>query len=167
MCGGKTRSVGMATPTPAEENYGAGRVENYLCDKCNQHTRFPRYNHPGTLNRHLNCVWPLTITNALVWFRIVTARKRSCGNVVFLHVSVCPQGEGASRMHLPQMDLPTSGCTPPPPPPVDAPPPPPVCTPTSGWHHAAPNQWMHPSSQKIHGQQAGGTLKCILVLIFF
>ena len=49
-CGGNTRSVGMATPTPAEENYGAGRVENYFCDKCNQHTRFPRYNYPGALN---------------------------------------------------------------------------------------------------------------------
>ena len=48
-CNGKTHNVGMVEPTPAEKLYGAGRVENYRCAACGEHTRFPRYNHPEML----------------------------------------------------------------------------------------------------------------------
>ncbi|XP_069137511.1 peptide-N(4)-(N-acetyl-beta-glucosaminyl)asparagine amidase-like [Argopecten irradians] len=49
MCQGKTRGVGMAEPTQEDLRWGASRVENYRCDKCNRYVRFPRYNDPGRL----------------------------------------------------------------------------------------------------------------------
>ena len=36
-------------PTEFELTWGAGRVEVYKCIKCNQITRFPRFNHPSKL----------------------------------------------------------------------------------------------------------------------
>ena len=48
-CGGKTRGVGGVTPLPVELAWWGNRVENYQCELCGSHTRFPRYNHPGKL----------------------------------------------------------------------------------------------------------------------
>ncbi|XP_071167809.1 peptide-N(4)-(N-acetyl-beta-glucosaminyl)asparagine amidase-like [Mytilus edulis] len=48
-CGGKPTSVGMATPTADDTRWGAGRVENYKCEKCQKFIRFPRYNSPEKL----------------------------------------------------------------------------------------------------------------------
>ncbi|XP_060064096.1 peptide-N(4)-(N-acetyl-beta-glucosaminyl)asparagine amidase-like [Ylistrum balloti] len=48
-CQGKTRSVGMAEPSQEDLGWGASRVENYRCDRCNRFVRFPRYNDPGRL----------------------------------------------------------------------------------------------------------------------
>ncbi|XP_041364348.1 peptide-N(4)-(N-acetyl-beta-glucosaminyl)asparagine amidase-like isoform X2 [Gigantopelta aegis] len=49
-CSANTTSLlGGVTPSPAEQIWGAARVENYRCSSCNQLTRFPRYNHPGKL----------------------------------------------------------------------------------------------------------------------
>ena len=48
-CDGKTQSVGMAEPTGEDLRYGAHRVENYKCDRCQVFTRFPRYNDPVKL----------------------------------------------------------------------------------------------------------------------
>jgi hypothetical protein len=44
-----TKLVGGSAPTPAEAAGRAGRVEVYECKACSGTTRFPRYNHPGTL----------------------------------------------------------------------------------------------------------------------
>ena len=48
-CQGATENIGIEDPTPDELLWGAARVENYICVQCNQHTRFPRYNHAGKL----------------------------------------------------------------------------------------------------------------------
>ena len=48
-CRGPTMSVGNTTPTAAELTWGGNRVELYKCSRCNNETRFPRYNHPGKL----------------------------------------------------------------------------------------------------------------------
>ena len=48
-CGGATHGEGSAEPTHEELEWGAVRVENYQCDACGRHTRFPRYNHPEKL----------------------------------------------------------------------------------------------------------------------
>ena len=109
----------------------------------------------------------------------MTARKRSCGKVIFLYVFVCPRRGGGqpSRNAMgrtPWIDAPHSGwmhptqdgCTHPP----------------SGWMHPAPSGWMHPSLdgcpppppgwmqppplQNTEGQQSVVRilLECILVL---
>ena len=49
VCGGRTAASGMASPTPEELRWGAGRVEAYTCTTCSRPARFPRYNHPGKL----------------------------------------------------------------------------------------------------------------------
>ncbi len=49
FCGGSTRNLGMTEPSASEVMFGASRVENYQCQQCSRHTRFPRYNHPGKL----------------------------------------------------------------------------------------------------------------------
>lgn len=49
FCGEATRGIGSVEPTPQEQQWGGGRVENYECTRCRRHTRFPRYNHPGKL----------------------------------------------------------------------------------------------------------------------
>lgn len=48
-CGVPTRHAGMSAPTPAETSDGAGRVEVYHCQQCQQSTRFPRYTNPSKL----------------------------------------------------------------------------------------------------------------------
>lgn len=48
-CQGKTKTVGMAEPTQEDIRWGASRVENYRCDRCNKYVRFPRYNDPCKL----------------------------------------------------------------------------------------------------------------------
>ncbi|XP_067664918.1 peptide-N(4)-(N-acetyl-beta-glucosaminyl)asparagine amidase-like [Haliotis asinina] len=48
-CGAETRLIGGVDPLPQERIWGASRVENYRCNSCQQHTRFPRYNHPQKL----------------------------------------------------------------------------------------------------------------------
>ncbi|XP_070567617.1 peptide-N(4)-(N-acetyl-beta-glucosaminyl)asparagine amidase-like [Ptychodera flava] len=48
-CGGDTRSVGMLDPMAEELKWGGSRVEGYVCNTCQQYTRFPRYNHPAKL----------------------------------------------------------------------------------------------------------------------
>ncbi|XP_033749677.1 peptide-N(4)-(N-acetyl-beta-glucosaminyl)asparagine amidase-like [Pecten maximus] len=49
ICKGTTRSIGMAESSQEDLNWGASRVENYRCDRCNKSVRFPRYNDPGRL----------------------------------------------------------------------------------------------------------------------
>ncbi|XP_059435376.1 peptide-N(4)-(N-acetyl-beta-glucosaminyl)asparagine amidase isoform X2 [Corylus avellana] len=43
-CGSKTIHHGMGPPLSSETQYGASRVELYLCSFCSRITRFPRYN---------------------------------------------------------------------------------------------------------------------------
>lgn len=49
VCGKATKVAGMARPAPDEARGLAGCVEVYRCTTCYATTRFPRYNHPGTL----------------------------------------------------------------------------------------------------------------------
>ena len=58
---GDMQNLGYGTPTDEERLTGnAGRVELYMCQKCHQQTRFPRYNNPAfmmksRLNRRGRC----------------------------------------------------------------------------------------------------------------
>ncbi|WIA31328.1 hypothetical protein OEZ86_002229 [Tetradesmus obliquus] len=49
LCGCPTSGIGMVQPTAAEARDGAGRVEAYRCNVCQQVTRFPRYARPAKL----------------------------------------------------------------------------------------------------------------------
>ncbi|CAH2282985.1 peptide-N(4)-(N-acetyl-beta-glucosaminyl)asparagine amidase isoform X1 [Pelobates cultripes] len=49
LCGGPTHSKGPLTPTEDDLRWGADRVENHYCDKCQHSNRFPRYNDPEKL----------------------------------------------------------------------------------------------------------------------
>lgn len=44
-----TKYIGNGNPTIEEKKWIANVVEIYQCIKCNQYTRFPRYNHVGKL----------------------------------------------------------------------------------------------------------------------
>lgn len=48
-CGGVPTSVGMTNPDAEDLRWGASRVENYKCEKCQKFVRFPRYNSPEKL----------------------------------------------------------------------------------------------------------------------
>ncbi|XP_004692330.1 PREDICTED: peptide-N(4)-(N-acetyl-beta-glucosaminyl)asparagine amidase isoform X1 [Condylura cristata] len=49
-CGGQTKSRGESLfPNDDELKWGANRVEDHYCDKCQFSNRFPRYNHPEKL----------------------------------------------------------------------------------------------------------------------
>ncbi|XP_038653255.1 peptide-N(4)-(N-acetyl-beta-glucosaminyl)asparagine amidase [Scyliorhinus canicula] len=48
-CGGETQPSGSLTPSSEDQRWGAQRVENHLCSKCNTSNRFPRYNHAEKL----------------------------------------------------------------------------------------------------------------------
>uniref|UniRef100_A0A8C5Q0I8 Peptide-N(4)-(N-acetyl-beta-glucosaminyl)asparagine amidase n=1 Tax=Leptobrachium leishanense TaxID=445787 RepID=A0A8C5Q0I8_9ANUR len=48
-CEGPTHSKEALPPTADEERWGADRVENHYCDKCQFSNRFPRYNSPEKL----------------------------------------------------------------------------------------------------------------------
>ena len=49
VCGAATRIQGMVQGSPGEIQFGASRVELYVCEGCNAPTRFPRYNDPVKL----------------------------------------------------------------------------------------------------------------------
>ncbi|XP_068092279.1 peptide-N(4)-(N-acetyl-beta-glucosaminyl)asparagine amidase [Hyperolius riggenbachi] len=49
QCGGDTDSKGSLSPTGDDIRWGANRVENHYCNKCNHINRFPRYNNPEKL----------------------------------------------------------------------------------------------------------------------
>ncbi|XP_044150427.1 peptide-N(4)-(N-acetyl-beta-glucosaminyl)asparagine amidase [Bufo gargarizans] len=48
-CGGQTVAKGSLTPSADDLQWGANRVENHYCNKCQHINRFPRYNDPGKL----------------------------------------------------------------------------------------------------------------------
>ncbi|KAM9308819.1 peptide-N(4)-(N-acetyl-beta-glucosaminyl)asparagine amidase [Gastrophryne carolinensis] len=48
-CGGATEAKGALTPSGDDLRWGASRVENHFCNKCNYINRFPRYNNPEKL----------------------------------------------------------------------------------------------------------------------
>ncbi|XP_078095513.1 peptide-N(4)-(N-acetyl-beta-glucosaminyl)asparagine amidase [Mustelus asterias] len=48
-CGEATRPSGSLPPSSEDQRWGAQRVENHLCNKCNTSNRFPRYNHAEKL----------------------------------------------------------------------------------------------------------------------
>ncbi|KAM4706026.1 peptide-N(4)-(N-acetyl-beta-glucosaminyl)asparagine amidase isoform 2-T2 [Rhinophrynus dorsalis] len=48
-CGGQTQVRDALPPSAEELRWGADRVENHYCEKCQHSNRFPRYNHPGKL----------------------------------------------------------------------------------------------------------------------
>ncbi|XP_040289093.1 peptide-N(4)-(N-acetyl-beta-glucosaminyl)asparagine amidase [Bufo bufo] len=48
-CGGQTVAKGSLTPSADDLRWGANRVENHYCNKCQHINRFPRYNDPGKL----------------------------------------------------------------------------------------------------------------------
>eukprot|EP00298_Acanthocystis_sp_HF-20_P009694 c18450_g1_i2.p1 GENE.c18450_g1_i2~~c18450_g1_i2.p1 ORF type:complete len:521 (+),score=196.61 c18450_g1_i2:35-1564(+) len=48
-CGIKTTAIGSGAPNQSEQSFFAGVVELYVCTKCNDQVRFPRYNHAGKL----------------------------------------------------------------------------------------------------------------------
>lgn len=48
-CGGQTHNAGSLSPSTDDLRWGAQRVENHFCQKCQLSTRFPRYNHPEKL----------------------------------------------------------------------------------------------------------------------
>ncbi|XP_072009709.1 peptide-N(4)-(N-acetyl-beta-glucosaminyl)asparagine amidase [Engystomops pustulosus] len=48
-CGGQTQTKESLTPSADDLRWGAQRVENHYCSKCQYANRFPRYNDPGKL----------------------------------------------------------------------------------------------------------------------
>ncbi|XP_049606380.1 peptide-N(4)-(N-acetyl-beta-glucosaminyl)asparagine amidase isoform X2 [Syngnathus scovelli] len=48
-CGGPTQNRGSLGPTGDDLRWGAQRVENHYCQRCQLSTRFPRYNNPEKL----------------------------------------------------------------------------------------------------------------------
>lgn len=48
-CGATPTSMGMADPSADDLRWGASRVENYKCERCQKFIRFPRYNSPEKL----------------------------------------------------------------------------------------------------------------------
>ena len=53
-CNVEGQTCGYLPPLEDEERWGAARVEGYICPRCGQDMRFPRYNHPGKLLGKLN-----------------------------------------------------------------------------------------------------------------
>ncbi|XP_069814761.1 peptide-N(4)-(N-acetyl-beta-glucosaminyl)asparagine amidase [Dendropsophus ebraccatus] len=48
-CGGATEAKGSLSPSDDDLRWGATRVENHYCNKCQYINRFPRYNDPAKL----------------------------------------------------------------------------------------------------------------------
>ncbi|CAN2389743.1 domain present in PNGases and other hypothetical proteins [Pristimantis euphronides] len=48
-CGGQTEAKESLSPSADDLRWGASRVENHFCNKCQHINRFPRYNDPGKL----------------------------------------------------------------------------------------------------------------------
>ncbi|XP_040208947.1 peptide-N(4)-(N-acetyl-beta-glucosaminyl)asparagine amidase isoform X1 [Rana temporaria] len=49
QCNGQTETKESLTPSTDDLRWGATRVENHYCNKCNHINRFPRYNNPEKL----------------------------------------------------------------------------------------------------------------------
>ncbi|KAM4689270.1 peptide-N(4)-(N-acetyl-beta-glucosaminyl)asparagine amidase isoform 2-T2 [Discoglossus pictus] len=49
QCGGQTIVKDALSPSTDDLRWGANRVENHYCEKCQHSNRFPRYNDPGRL----------------------------------------------------------------------------------------------------------------------
>ncbi|XP_075683299.1 peptide-N(4)-(N-acetyl-beta-glucosaminyl)asparagine amidase [Rhinoderma darwinii] len=49
QCKGQTEAKESLSPSADDLRWGAGRVENHFCNKCQYINRFPRYNDPGKL----------------------------------------------------------------------------------------------------------------------
>ncbi|XP_019946176.2 peptide-N(4)-(N-acetyl-beta-glucosaminyl)asparagine amidase [Paralichthys olivaceus] len=48
-CGGPTKNASALSPSTDDLRWGAQRVENHYCQRCQLSTRFPRYNNPEKL----------------------------------------------------------------------------------------------------------------------